>query len=519
MVGKRAYKGKKPVMKNSKNKNKINIESSIGNQPLPHNLESERIILGTILKHGEIIERVLAKLKTTDFYRDSHKNLFNLFVQMNKKDIFIDISTVVDQIKSNNIQGEISKFEYLTYLMDIVASVHSIDYHIKKVFETSNNRKIHIAAINYLQKSHNNPNKIGKLFEDLRSNIDSIDFSDADRPELINASDLVSQDRIEPQYFIDDIIPKGSIVSITAPPSFFKTWLALYLSACLSEGSSFLSNNTTKSNVIYINKENPSALISYRLRLTNKISDNLYFWNYDQSTPPPDIYEISAYKSLLDGNSLLVFDSLIRFHNGDENSSSDMSKVFSCIRELTVKGDSVLVIHHRGKSEGSEYRGSSEIKAGIDVSFIIEKKDNLLTLKCTKHRYKPEFQISFKIVSTDSNFSIELAESPSITEKKNRIQDVVDTLLRINEAGNEPNQTELVDELHDYDCTVSKKKWRGYVLEAEAEKKIKGTPTTPNNQIRYKVNESVFPFSNSIVEKNGKTGKRLLLMPDEPSFS
>ncbi len=151
MVGKMAYKGKKPVMKNSKNKNKINIESSIGNQPLPHNLESERIVLGTILKYGKVIDKVQAKLNSTDFYCESHKDLFNLFVQMNKQGNFIDISTVWDYIKSNNIQGEISKFEYLTYLMDIVASVHSIDYHIKKVFETSENRKINIASINYIQ--------------------------------------------------------------------------------------------------------------------------------------------------------------------------------------------------------------------------------------------------------------------------------------------------------------------------------------------------------------------------------
>lgn len=489
------------------------------NSPLPHNLESERIVLGTILRYGDVIDKVQAKLKTTNYYRDSHKDLFNLFVQMSEQNIYIDISTVVEQIKSNNIKSKISKSEYLTYLMDLVSTVYSLDFHIKKVLETSKDRKIHKTLISYLDKSHNNPNKIGKLFEDLRSNIDSIDFSDADRPELISATDLVSQDIIEPQYFIDDIIPKASVISITAPTGLYKTWTALYLSACLSTGSSFLSKKTIKSPVKYINKENPSPLISHRLKLIGKITDNLKFWNYDMKIPPPDINDIATYKSLTDGNSLLVFDSLIRFHNGDENSSSDMSKVFSCIRELTIKGDSVLVIHHSGKSEDSEYRGSSEIKAGIDILYIIEKRDDLFTLKCTKHRYKPEFQISFKIVSTDSNFSIEPAESPIITEKKNRIQDVVDTLSRMNEEGKEPNQSELVDELHDYDSTVSKKKWRGYVLEAEAEDRIKGTPTTPNNQIRYMVNESVFPFSNSIVEKNGKTGKRMLLMPDEPSFS
>jgi len=441
-------------------------------KPLPNNLESEQIVLGSVLRAGELITKVQSKLNTTDFYRDSHKTLFDIYKEMYRENIYLDISTVWGYIKSKNIQGEISDFNYLTYLMDSVASTYTLDYHMKKVLESSKIRKIHISAINLLTKSENNPNEITKLFEDFKSNIDSIDFSNPDKPELINATDLILKHTIEPEYFIDDLIPKGAVVSITAPPGLFKTWTALYLSTCLSTGMSFLSHETIKSTVIYINRENPSNLLSHRLRLIGYTTDNLKFWNYDMKIPPPDIYDISAYKSLTDGNSLLVFDSLIRFHNGDENSSSEMSKVFYKLRELTIKGDSVLIIHHRGKSEDSEYRGSSEIKAGIDVSYTIQKRDDLFTLNCTKHRYMSEFQISFKIVSSENNFSIELAESPVIKEKNNRIQDVVDTVLRMNEAGNEPNQTELVDELHDYDSTVSKKKWRNYVLEANAEEKI-----------------------------------------------
>src|SRR5439155_25835281 len=57
----------------------------------------------------------------------------------------------------------------------------------------------------------------------------------------------------------------------------------------------------------------------------------------------------------------MVFDSLLRFHSADENSATEMKVAMGCLRDLVTAGATVVVLHHRSKSETSTYRGSSDI--------------------------------------------------------------------------------------------------------------------------------------------------------------
>jgi hypothetical protein len=91
-----------------------------------------------------------------------------------------------------------------------------------------------------------------------------------------------------------------------------------------------------------------------------------------------------------------VFDSMIRFHGADENSATEMSHVMARLRELANVGASVIVLHHRSKSETSSYRGSSEIVAGADAAFALAKSRDLLELRTIKNRFAAETTIKIR---------------------------------------------------------------------------------------------------------------------------
>src|ERR1019366_7595552 len=53
------------------------------------------------------------------------------------------------------------------------------------------------------------------------------------------------------------------------------------------------------------------------------------------------------------GIGFVVFDSLVRFHNKDENSSTDMRLILESFARINIEtGASVLLIHHLGKQGG-----------------------------------------------------------------------------------------------------------------------------------------------------------------------
>jgi hypothetical protein len=102
---------------------------------------------------------------------------------------------------------------------------------------------------------------------------------------------------------------------------------------------------------------------------------------------------------------LIVYDSLIEFHSGSEQSSTETRAFMRRFRTLANHGASVLVLHHTGKSETSKlYRGSSDIKAAVDMAYVLtrdtQQPEQLgqLSMECFKARLAPgrNFGMEFK---------------------------------------------------------------------------------------------------------------------------
>ncbi len=110
---------------------------------------------------------------------------------------------------------------------------------------------------------------------------------------------------------------------------------------------------------------------------------------------------------------LVIFDSLTRCHSGNENSSQDMATVFHNVKVLTNK-TSVLFTHHLRKGNGLDYgnagqriRGSSDIRAFVDYTLLIDKAPSGAKITHDKSRWsepiKP-FSIAFDF--TEDTFDL-----------------------------------------------------------------------------------------------------------------
>lgn len=86
--------------------------------------------------------------------------------------------------------------------------------------------------------------------------------------------------------------------------------------------------------VLYLNRDNPRKQFMTRLRAfdLDDREENFGHWSLwsKQGEPPKLDGDISEYENIVEHCSpvLLVFDSLQRFHSGDENSTKEMAAVF-----------------------------------------------------------------------------------------------------------------------------------------------------------------------------------------------
>lgn len=98
------------------------------------------------------------------------------------------------------------------------------------------------------------------------------------------------------------------------------------------------------------------------------------------------------------GVGLVIFDSLVRIHSGDENSSRDMVTVSACFQRIAKRNINVIFLHHlkKGSKEGKAHeaaRGSSEIHAVVDCHLRIEKLGEKPLLKIEQLKLRQDIEM------------------------------------------------------------------------------------------------------------------------------
>lgn len=208
-------------------------------------------------------------------------------------------------------------------------------------------------------------------------------------------------------WLIKDHMEQGSIGMLFGAPASGKSFIAMDIAFCIATGIDWNGNDTVQGQVVYIAGEGHSGIGKRFKALGIK---------YDTTTSDIFLSELPA--SLMDPNnaqsvfdainevcsapSLIVIDTLHRnFGTGDENSARDFGIFLNTITALSHRlSAAILLVHHSGHGSEDRGRGSSSIRAAMDVEFKITKAQDLVMMTCTKAK---EFQepepMSFKLVS------------------------------------------------------------------------------------------------------------------------
>ena len=109
---------------------------------IPNNQEAEQSLLSSMFISKNALDRALDTLTIDDFYFDNNKVIFNTLLNLSSRNIPIDMTTVITELKNSDKLNEAGGIRYITEVLNSEAIASNADYYIKKVSDASLMRRL-----------------------------------------------------------------------------------------------------------------------------------------------------------------------------------------------------------------------------------------------------------------------------------------------------------------------------------------------------------------------------------------
>ncbi len=363
----------------------------------------ERSALGCVLEYPALIGEVEADVTDCFLIRD-HRLLWRAMVKLHGEGIAPDITLLPAEsgVDAAYIGGLLEPGYFLSNFRNYTARIRKSardrcfrQLHEELGMACADDRPRIIQQMNELLIDSSSEKKGIQTF--------------ADVPEVLSL--LADPDH----QICRDLLVRRGVTMIASEPGVGKSFLEMALLVNVAIGGEFLGRPCKRTRVLMLDRENRTALLQKRLGLiAGGPLPNLKIWCSGNSDPPPKLGDPRLLAIAREEPTVFGFDSLVRFHDQNENlatasgkgdGDTGMAYVTGQARLLADVGSTVLILHHKGKGE-KDYRGSEEIIANVDVAYVLLRDgENGRKLHNTKFRDGPDgFDIRISCDFEGGNF-------------------------------------------------------------------------------------------------------------------
>ena len=140
------------------------VKELVGKVP-PQNNEAEIAVLGSMLIDKEAIGRAIELLDPDSFYKNAHSKIFSTVVGLYDKNKAIDIVTIIDELRKNNLLEEVGGSSYIASLSSSIPTSANISHYAKIVREKAVLRSLIGTATKIISDSYENSSKVDSLLD------------------------------------------------------------------------------------------------------------------------------------------------------------------------------------------------------------------------------------------------------------------------------------------------------------------------------------------------------------------
>ena len=217
-------------------------------------------------------------------------------------------------------------------------------------------------------------------------------------------------------WTVKGVLPESAMLNVTyGPPSSFKSFFEVDMALCISTGKKWHGREVKKRPVCYIAAEGQAGMLK-RIEAWKKhhgIQDIGEFY----LLPMPAILDdendrtqlIQLLKMLPVIPQYIVFDTLARSMQGDENKTPDMNQIVRCCGEIIDEiSAQIKIVHHTGKDVGRGSRGSIALPGAtetIHFAKVEDKEARQVAYVCDRQKDEEEGKpLVFNLLVIDTGF-------------------------------------------------------------------------------------------------------------------
>lgn len=147
----------------------------------PQNVEAEQMVLGALLVDREAIPLVVGILEPEDFYRESHRLIYQVVIELFNRGNPVDVVSVAEELGRQKGLENIGGLPYLAFLFTSVPTSASAEHHATIVKEKSLLRALINLSNRVASRSYAGQEEVQALLDDAERRIAEISQRGASR--------------------------------------------------------------------------------------------------------------------------------------------------------------------------------------------------------------------------------------------------------------------------------------------------------------------------------------------------
>ena len=118
------------------------MSSTALERSLPHNVDAEKSVLGSILVNNEHYYRIVEMLRSEDFYLNAHRVIFRHMMELMEKSKAIDLITIQEELMRASALESAGGIDYVASLMDGMPHLVNVEHYIEIIREKALFRQV-----------------------------------------------------------------------------------------------------------------------------------------------------------------------------------------------------------------------------------------------------------------------------------------------------------------------------------------------------------------------------------------
>ena len=337
------------------------------NRGLPNNIDAEKSLLGSLFWSKTSLQKGCEDVEPEYFYLENNAKIFEVIKDLYNNHNPVDVNTVTTELVDRNLLNQVGGVEYLSEVINSVATGANIEYYINTVTEKYTLRKLIETATEIERKANENEVDVSEAVELAEREILNVGKTRR-TTEFRKIQDVLTKTQEDIEMLVKnkgkitglttglkdlDNITEGlhetQLIIIAARPAVGKTAFALNIAASAAKA--------TKKNIAIFSLEMPAEQLVLRM-----ISSLGQIENKKLQTGR---LESEDYRRINEAMSQLA-DTNIYFHDGTATTASEIQA--KC-RRLSTQGeglglvviDYLQLIDSSGKYQGARQQEISEI--------------------------------------------------------------------------------------------------------------------------------------------------------------